>query len=277
MKIFIVTPSFNSEETIEQTLVSVLNQMHPERIHYHVQDGGSHDNTIFILNLWKEKFKQRGISFSFSSEPDRGIYDAITKGFEQFKLSADDWMAWINSDDQLSGLFAYTLFKQPSSTHWLTGKPAVLSKSGKIMHLDRYYSTKLVKEGLCNGENWFYLQQEGTAWRYNAWLSANGANILTNYRYAGDFHLWRGLAKKTELFQCNFPLGIFNLRDGQISQVSREKYIKEMSNHLANTKALQGDHLVNMVHLERKISFTQQYSLKIISKESFNMERRNSV
>lgn len=272
MKIFIVTPSFNSEETIEQTLASVLNQFHPEKIYYHVQDGGSRDRTISILESWVEKFKHRGISFSFSSEPDNGIYDAIVKGFERFKPDANDWMTWINSDDQLTGLFAYTLFKQASSIHWLTGTPAILGKVGKLILLERYYSNELVKNGLCNGESWFYLQQEGTAWRYSSWLSANGAKILTKYKYAADFHLWRELAEKSELFQCNFPLGVFNIREGQISQVSRDKYIQEMSINVANTKFLEGVHVVNMVFLKNKMSATERCSLKVSTKHSFKLE-----
>jgi hypothetical protein len=275
MKIFIVTPSFNAENTIEQTLASVLNQFDPDRIYYHVQDGGSQDNTLAILESWVKKFKNRGITFSFSSEKDNGIYDAINKGFEKFRPNSNDWMGWINSDDQLTGLFAYTLLKQPSSIQWLTGKPAVLAKSGKVIRLERYYSTKLVKHGLCNGDNWFYLQQEGTAWRYSAWLAANGENILAKYKYAADYHLWRGLAEKFELFQCSFPLGIFNIREGQISQVSREKYIEEMFSKVIKTTVLEGNHTVNMVFLKNKKSRAEQCTLNVSTKDLFKLELRN--
>lgn len=273
MNIYIVTPTFNSCATIEDTLASVLNQLNPEKIHYHVQDGGSQDNTMAILDSWKHKFKQRGISFTFTSEPDKGMYDAIIKGFSHFEPEAKDWMSWINSDDQLSGLFSYTLLKLPNSIYWVTGKPTILNRTGKIMQLERYYSTKLVKEGLCNGANWFYLQQEGTAWRHKAWTSANGSQTLKKYKYAGDFHLWRELAKKTELYQCNFTLGIFNLRDGQISQVAKEKYLEEILLKQESSIYPAGFHLVNMIIQRHNTILIERHSLKISSKESFELER----
>ncbi|WP_373976099.1 glycosyltransferase [Chitinibacter sp. SCUT-21] len=272
MKIFLVTPSFNSEKTIEQTLASVLNQFHPESIHYHVQDGGSQDSTIAILEAWKMRFRNRGISFSFCSENDGGMYEAIVKGFDKFRPEDNDWMAWINSDDQLSGLFSYTLHKMQKSIFWITGKPAIIQKNGTMTTLDRYYSTELVSSGLCNGKNWFFVQQEGTAWRYAAWRSTHSASTLVKYKYAGDFHLWVNLAKKYELFQCSYPMGFFNIRDGQASQAFWDKYVQEMLETSPETSQLCKKHKVNYVSSRNKEIELNVVNINISSNKEYQME-----
>lgn len=89
MKISIITPCFNSESTIEDTIQSVLKQDYPF-VEYIIIDGRSADNTLLIL----EKYKS-GIS-KVISEKDNGIYDAMNKGI---KLATGDIVGILNSDD----------------------------------------------------------------------------------------------------------------------------------------------------------------------------------
>jgi glycosyltransferase involved in cell wall biosynthesis len=44
--ILVVTPAFNSGKTIERTIFSVISQPGNFKLIYHIQDGGSTDNTI---------------------------------------------------------------------------------------------------------------------------------------------------------------------------------------------------------------------------------------
>jgi glycosyltransferase involved in cell wall biosynthesis len=88
-KFSIITVSFNSVVTIEQTILSVLNQTY-SNIEYIIIDGGSTDGTVEII-----KKHQAGIS-RWVSEPDKGIYDAMNKGI---RLATGDWVGIINSDD----------------------------------------------------------------------------------------------------------------------------------------------------------------------------------
>ena len=89
MKVSIITVCYNSEKTIEKTIKSVLSQNYKD-IEYIIIDGGSTDNTINIVNKYKQKID------IFKSEKDRGIYDAINKGI---KYSTGSVISILHSDD----------------------------------------------------------------------------------------------------------------------------------------------------------------------------------
>ena len=94
MKVSIITVSFNSEKTIEQTILSVLGQTY-KNIEYIIVDGNSSDNTLSIINKYSSKIAH------VLSEPDKGIYDAMNKGIE---LASGDLIGILNSDD----VYAYS-------------------------------------------------------------------------------------------------------------------------------------------------------------------------
>ncbi len=89
MKVSIITVCFNSAETIEDTIKSVLSQDFKD-IEYIVVDGGSTDGTLDIINRYKNDIAK------VISEPDNGIYDAMNKGF---RSSAGSIVAALNGDD----------------------------------------------------------------------------------------------------------------------------------------------------------------------------------
>ena len=76
--ISIITVSYNSEQTIRDTIESVLNQTY-ERIEYRIVDGASSDQTVQIAESYRERFAEKGISYQIISEPDQGIDDAMNK------------------------------------------------------------------------------------------------------------------------------------------------------------------------------------------------------
>lgn len=95
MLVSIITPCFNSEKTIEDTLKSVLNQTY-EQIEYIVIDGGSTDNTVALVESYRKKFEDRNIKLIVVSEKDQGIYDAMNKGI---KMASGKLIGIVNSDD----------------------------------------------------------------------------------------------------------------------------------------------------------------------------------
>ena len=95
MKVSIITVSLNSAHTIEDCIISVMNQTY-KNIEYIIIDGGSTDRTIDILNKYKNK-----ITYQIS-EKDCGIYDAMNKGI---KLATGENVGIINSDDIYANRF----------------------------------------------------------------------------------------------------------------------------------------------------------------------------
>ncbi|MBI4680684.1 MAG: glycosyltransferase [Nitrospirae bacterium] len=73
MKISVITVTYNSAATVEDTIMSVASQSYKD-VEYIIVDGGSTDGILEIINRHKSK-----ISKSIS-ERDRGIYDAMNKG-----------------------------------------------------------------------------------------------------------------------------------------------------------------------------------------------------
>jgi glycosyltransferase involved in cell wall biosynthesis len=92
MKISIVTVSYNSAQTLADTLVSVAGQTHPDVEHI-VVDGASTDGTLKILDQHRRTLSR------VVSEPDRGIYDAMNKGFA---MATGEVIGTLNSDDMLA-------------------------------------------------------------------------------------------------------------------------------------------------------------------------------
>ena len=89
MKISLITVSYNSEDTIEETIQSIISQKGIE-LEYIVVDGASTDKTLEII----EKYK--GQIDILLSEKDNGIYDAMNKGVQ---LASGELIGILNSDD----------------------------------------------------------------------------------------------------------------------------------------------------------------------------------
>lgn len=90
--ISIITSTYNSAETINDTIKSVLCQTNKD-FEYIIVDGGSTDETIDIVKSYESEFSGR---LKWVSEKDKGIYDAMNKGI---KMASGDIIGILNSDD----------------------------------------------------------------------------------------------------------------------------------------------------------------------------------
>lgn len=88
-RISVVTVCFNSAETLESTILSVINQTYPD-VEYIVIDGGSTDGTVDIIKKYAHRIAY------WVSEPDNGIYDAMNKGV---RAATGDYMNFMNAGD----------------------------------------------------------------------------------------------------------------------------------------------------------------------------------
>lgn len=89
VSISIITSSFNSQDTIVDTMKSVASQNY-EFIEHLLIDGSSTDATLVLAN-------QHSIpNFVCFSEPDNGIYDALNKGIQ---FATGDVIGFLHADD----------------------------------------------------------------------------------------------------------------------------------------------------------------------------------
>lgn len=89
IKVSIITVSYNSVNTIEKTIQSVLKQSY-QNIEYIVIDGLSTDGTQQVIEKYIDKIAY------YISEKDDGLYDAMNKGIY---ISTGEIIGIINSDD----------------------------------------------------------------------------------------------------------------------------------------------------------------------------------
>jgi len=89
LRISIITVCYNSENTIRDTIESVIGQNYTN-IEYIIVDGRSTDGTLEIIQNYKQKISK------IISEPDIGMYDAMNKGIN---IASGELIGFLHSDD----------------------------------------------------------------------------------------------------------------------------------------------------------------------------------
>ena len=200
-KISIVTPVFNSAKYLEQTITSVLLQHYPN-LEYFIIDGGSTDGTLDIIKRY-----ERQIS-GWISEPDKGMYDALNKGFAR---TSGEIMGWISATDKLhtGGLAVVgSVFRDmPPHVEWITGRATWFSDEGMtigVLDLPHWSRFRFLA-----GAN-RYIQQESTYWRRSLWEKA-GSRTESSCRNGADFELWVRFFRHAKIYPVDALIGGFRM------------------------------------------------------------------
>jgi len=222
MKLSVVTPSFNCAAYIEACLRSVLDQ-HDAELEYIAIDGGSTDGTAEIIRRYTDRLAY------WVSEPDKGHYDAVNKGFAR---ATGEVLAFINSDDMLApGCLATVkeIFAQFPEIDWITGIPSVWDESGNRMGTGERahaYARKYLVAGEHDGVILPGVQQESCFWRRSLWDKVGG-RIDTKWDLAGDFDLWTRMAKHAELVGVDQVISGNRRHPLQRSNLQKDEYFRQ--------------------------------------------------
>jgi glycosyltransferase involved in cell wall biosynthesis len=91
----IITVVYNGESDLPGTMESVRRQTYPhERIEYIFVDGASKDNSLKVI----QEFAPTMPNVRWISEPDKGLYDAMNKGF---RIATGDFVWCLNCGDHI--------------------------------------------------------------------------------------------------------------------------------------------------------------------------------
>lgn len=224
LSISTVTAVYEMEKFVGETVRSIVGQKLPGD-QYVVIDGGSSDGTMDIIRCYAD-----GIDV-LVSEPDKGQYHAISKGFA---VSTGDIMGWLNADDiYMSWTYAVVreIFTRFPEVEWITGLPSFMNEAGQLTKVFcklPSYPRTYIRNGWYSKHLGAYLQQESMFWRRSLWEKAGGLDLSLSL--AGDFEMWTRFAQHADLIPVDVPLAAFRERPGaQRSSVDGDRYASEVN------------------------------------------------
>jgi hypothetical protein len=122
--ITVITVVYNGAKYLEDTIKSVINQTYPN-VEYIIIDGGSTDGTIDIIKKYDDYIDY------WVSEPDKGIYDAMNKGWS---LANDDSIILFLGAGDMVKSFPLTKELEDYSDYVIYGKVELANSVFKSKH-----------------------------------------------------------------------------------------------------------------------------------------------
>jgi glycosyltransferase involved in cell wall biosynthesis len=196
----VVTPSLNQAPYILQTVRSVRDQSY-EDIEHIVVDGGSTDGTVEIL-----AGLEGSSLFRWTSEPDRGMYDAINKGLES---ATGDILAYLNSDD------LYVPWAVERIVDFFANHPEADLVYGDYIRLDVEGREMLLLQPPYNApyiRRSGYIPQPTTFWRREVW-EAIGPFDSTLF-FVGDCDYWIRVGRRFGIVKLDEVLAYDRIQSG---------------------------------------------------------------
>ena len=243
IRITYVTITYNAAAVLQPTLDSVLQQDYPHIVHL-IIDGASTDDTLKQVDdyIARSNAAENGHSVQVTSEPDKGIYDAMNKGLR----SADgDYVCFLNAGDFLPS--SDTASKIAQQVAAAGGLPAVLygdtdivDGEGRFLHHRRLappenLTWRSFRQGMLVCHQAFYARTDfAIATPYNE-----------QYRYSADVD-WcirvMKAAEKENVPLLNLKMVVANYRqEGQTTLHHRESLLERyrvMEHHYGRLQTL---------------------------------------
>lgn len=208
-RISIVTPSYNQEVYLEETLLTVLGQGYPN-LQYIVMEDASTDGSPAILERYRSHLSQ------IVAQPNRGFGAVLHDGLSR---TDGEIMAWLNSDDlYLPGTLRTVaeIFRDCPEVDWLAGSSLRCDSDSRMVERTEVegFGKGLFFAGRYLGghPNWGggWIPQESVFWRRRLWNKAGGYFLQERLQY-GDFELWTRFWKHADLHALPMPLGVYRI------------------------------------------------------------------
>jgi glycosyltransferase involved in cell wall biosynthesis len=208
----VVTPSYNTVEFIEETILSVKNQTYPH-IEHIIMDGGSTDGTLDIIRKYEGSY-----NMSWVSGHDEGQSDAVNKGWKRAEGSI---LGWLNSDDTYMPYAVETVvkfLKDHPDASLVYGKCNITNEHSEVT--GRCQAKRFDLKGmLCRGN---MVPQPATFFRREVLDTVGDLN--TKFHFSMDFDLWLRIALKFKLVYIPQYLANFRRCPGTKSEDEGYKF-----------------------------------------------------
>lgn len=193
IKITVITITYNSEATLENTIKSVLEQGY-ENLEYIIIDGDSSDSTVEIIKKYEQYLAY------WISEKDMGISDAFNKGL---KKATGDIIGIINSDDKFcNNIFTRIVEVFENDIDYLYGNILIQDENEKpIKTMKSTYNNSFPYGGMPFGHPSLFMKKR-------IYDDIGFFNI--NYKVAMDFELVTRFYNKYIGFYLNENVAIYS-------------------------------------------------------------------
>ncbi len=214
MKISIITASYNSAKTIADTVRSVANQSHKD-IEHLIVDGLSVDETIETLEANSHP------NLIVISERDKGIYDAMNKGF---KIASGEVIGFLNSDDYYADGSVLekisSAFDDPSVEACYADLVYISSDNRRVVRLwkSKNYSSGDFSKGWCPAHPTFYVRRSA--------LERLGL-FDTSFSLAADVEFMMRYLEAGKIKSIYIPDVLVNMRLGGATNQSWRNIIRQ--------------------------------------------------
>ena len=213
-KISIITVTYNSAQTLEQTIQSILSQDHPN-VEYIMVDGKSTDGTLAIIEKYRPKITH------FISEKDDGLYHAINKGIN---LASGDIIGILHADDFYTNNDVLTGIAE---TFKINAADAVYAD---LYYVDKDNTDKIIrtwKSGAFSPHKflWGWMPPHPTFFVKKECYQKYGS-FNTTFRSAADYEIMLRLLYKHKIKAAYLPEFIVKMRVGGQSNASLNNRLK---------------------------------------------------
>lgn len=205
--ITVITVCYNSGASLNRALKSVQAQSW-SKIEHIVIDGGSTDDTLKILELNKEHLAY------YSSEPDKGIYDAMNKGLDR---ATGDIICFLNADDYYSSedvLSRVAKLMSEFELDALMGDVTFFHAANPERIVRRYRSDRFTPQRLA----WGWMPAHPALFLCKSIVQRVGG-FKTDYRIAGDFDYIARVFHGHKLRCKHLPDALVHMQTGGASTV----------------------------------------------------------
>lgn len=166
LRITYVTITYNAAAVLQRTLDSVLSQDYPDILHL-IIDGASTDATMQLVDAYIDRSNaaDNGHSIQVTSEPDKGIYDAMNKGLRSI---TGDYVCFLNAGDFLPASDTVSRIVEKAgdqSPAVLYGDTDIVDGEGRFLHHRRlappeHLSWKSFRQGMLVCHQAFYARTD---------------------------------------------------------------------------------------------------------------------